>query len=118
MRKWGTERRRRFPDALLSLNPRGASTPRPSKESFAGPQQLARKPGPPRSFLLRSDFVTPEVVKALEPHDPISIWNDPGMKGVTAPAARAQVFREAGGTRERGAPQRAAASSGPRTDFA
>ncbi|MFO0600340.1 MAG: hypothetical protein U0228_33835 [Myxococcaceae bacterium] len=98
MDRYGPQIRRKFPGALLSINPKGADAPPLTKAQLGRMQDLARKLGPPCSFVLRNDLVTKDVAKTLEPLGPISIWNDPGQAGVDVPAKLERQYRAMGVT--------------------
>jgi hypothetical protein len=94
MRSWGDAIRRRLPGALLSLNPRGALNDAEVK-SLTG---LARHLGPPCTFVVRNDLLCDSTLRALEAVAPVSVWNDPGMKGIDAPERTTDELKRRGCT--------------------
>jgi hypothetical protein len=87
MAQWGDEIRRRFPTALLSINPGGSPVDgHLSDAQVARLVQLARRFGAPSTFVVRLDLLSDANVRTLEAVAPVSVWNDPGQAGVTDPA--------------------------------
>jgi hypothetical protein len=98
MRAWGDEIRRRLPGATLSLNPRGAANGPLTAEQTKGLVDLARHLGAPSTFVLRYDQLTDANLKVLEAVAPVSVWNDPGMKGMDHPGQAAAELKRRGCT--------------------
>jgi hypothetical protein len=87
MAKWAPIIRRRFPEAILAVNP----TDRLGDKKNSGPLQPwqvqrmiahAQAGGEPVTFVVRYDRLTPEAIKALSAHGTVSVWTDTGRGGV------------------------------------
>lgn len=87
MAKWAPVIRRRFPEAILAVNP----AERLGRQRNSGPLQRwqvqrmiahAQAGGDPVTFVVRYDRLTPEAILALSAHGTVSVWNDPGRGGV------------------------------------
>ncbi|MBM3270232.1 MAG: DUF2181 domain-containing protein [Candidatus Sericytochromatia bacterium] len=96
MRKWGPEIRRRFPGAILALNPPGGNG-KLSDAQVAGMLAQARELGGPVAFVVRHDLLTDEAISRLKPVGPVSVWNSTfdGPK-VEDPGALARALRARG----------------------
>jgi hypothetical protein len=75
MDRWGAEIRRRFPDAILAINPRGGEG-RIDAARVDRMIELATRFGGPVTFVLHEGQVSPEAVARLQEHGPVSIWGD------------------------------------------
>lgn len=102
MAEWGAEIRKRFPDAILAINPPGRLGGHKNSE---GPLQswqiermidLAAKFGPPASFVVRQDLLTNEAIAQLQGKGAISVWNSPSSSGVDDVAGLTLELRERG----------------------
>ena len=91
MAAWGAEIRRRFPDAILAINPRGGREGAISGAAVDRMIVLAQRFGGPVTFVLHEEQVTPAAVARLQEHGPVSVWGN-----VSDPEARAEEVREAG----------------------
>ncbi|HEY8208065.1 MAG TPA: DUF2181 domain-containing protein [Myxococcaceae bacterium] len=88
--KWGPEIRRRFPDALLALNPPTSGTI--GKKEAEQLVEQARKLGGPVTFEAHYDQFSDEAIAILRPHGTLSVWGD----GVDDPRGTAQQLRDRG----------------------
>lgn len=82
MDAWGAEIRRRFPDAILAINPRGGEG-RIDAARVDRMIELATRFGGPVTFVLHEGQVSPEAVAKLQQYGPVSIWgnvDDPGKR--------------------------------------
>ncbi|HZN93586.1 MAG TPA: DUF2181 domain-containing protein [Myxococcales bacterium] len=70
--EWGAELRRRFPDAILGLNP-PPGDPIGKKEAEQWVAQ-ARRLGGPVTFVAHHEKLTDEAIAVLRQHGPISVW--------------------------------------------
>lgn len=90
METWGAEIRRRFPDAILAINPRGGDG-RIDAARVDRMIALATRFGGRVTFVLHEGQVTPDAVATLQQYGPVSIWGNVGD-----PAVRARELRAAG----------------------
>ncbi|HVE83395.1 MAG TPA: DUF2181 domain-containing protein [Myxococcales bacterium] len=81
--KWGPEIRRRFPDALLALNPPTSGTI--GKKEAEQLVDQARRLGGPVTFEAHYDQLSDEAIATLKPHGTISVWGDGvgDVRGIT-----------------------------------
>jgi hypothetical protein len=75
MARWGTEIRRRFPDAILAFNPPdgGKVDASDARKMVAQAEEL----GKPASFVVRQDLLTDEAIAEFKGKGAISVWNSP-----------------------------------------
>ena len=101
--RWGTEIRRRFPDATIALNPTDELGGRENSGPLEGWQvtrmlEHARAIGGPTTFVVRQDRLTDAAIGALEARGPVSVWNAPSRGGVDDVDALTGQLRERGVT--------------------
>ena len=105
MARWAGEIRRRFPDAILAINPttslNGQANEGPLQDwQVARMIELARVGGAPVAFVVRHDLLTDRAIQQLKPYGDVSIWNSRGQGGLDAQAIPALTadFRRRGVT--------------------
>lgn len=101
MAKWGPEIRRRFPDAILAINPttsRGGQTNEGPLESWQVERMIAleKAAGGPATFVVRYDLLTDAAIKRLKDYGTVSVWNAPSQGGVDDPVVVANSLRARG----------------------
>ncbi|WP_169558633.1 hypothetical protein [Myxococcus stipitatus] len=99
---FGGEIRKRFPNAILALNP-GEGALKPDSKATLDMIRQAEKFGSPVSFVLPYDRLPGDRAKLfskLEEVGPVSVWssNDPRKEVVENPEGSAKALREAGAT--------------------
>jgi hypothetical protein len=90
MERYGAEIRRRFPRAILAINPQGGDGPLDAAR-VERMTDLATRFGGRVTFVLHEGQVTREAVAALQKYGPVSIWGTVGD-----PAARSRELRALG----------------------
>ncbi|HNX75405.1 MAG TPA: DUF2181 domain-containing protein [Candidatus Rifleibacterium sp.] len=92
--------RKEFPGCRIKLSPGGGSS-KDGKYTDAAVARLieyAKAAGKPVMYALRAEWVTPEIVKKLEPYGNVSIWNSPSTFDPTDVKKEVDRFRSWGAT--------------------
>ena len=87
--------RNEFPGCRIKLSPGGGSS-KDGKYTDAAVARLieyAKAAGKPVMYALRAEWVTPEIVKKLEPYGNVSIWNSPSTFDPTDVNKEVEKFR-------------------------
>ncbi|WP_158623364.1 DUF2181 domain-containing protein [Corallococcus sp. CA053C] len=75
MQKWGPEIRKRFPNAILAINP--PPTDGPVKAADAAKMvALAKELGGPATFVVRHDLLTDGAIQTFLPAGTVSVWGE------------------------------------------
>ncbi len=74
--QWGAEVRRRFPNAILALNPPTSGSV--GAAEAAAMVKQAQRLGGPVTFVVRHDLLTDEAIRTFKGHGPISVWGHTG----------------------------------------
>ncbi|MEW6279528.1 MAG: DUF2181 domain-containing protein [Candidatus Eremiobacterota bacterium] len=94
VQRFGAELRRRFPEAIVAVNPPAELTP----EALEQMARAARDIGGRITFVLKEDRLTDESIRFLRPFGTISVWNTPGVwaPGDESTESRAAKLRARG----------------------
>jgi hypothetical protein len=82
MAKWGPKLREQFPNSTMAINPTG-SDGKISDGEVNRMIDLAKKAGPPTTFVVRFDRLTDSAIAKLKQHGTVSVWNEMGGVGVS-----------------------------------
>lgn len=89
-----------FPGCRIKLSPGGGCS-KDGKYTMEAAERLiayARAAGQPIMYAMRAEWVTPEIVKKLEPHGKVSIWNSTNTFDPKDVAKEVERFRSWGVT--------------------
>lgn len=101
--EYGELIRKELPGAILAINPADELGDQKNEGPYESWQidrmvELAEEFGPPVTFPVRFDRLTPETVERLEEVGSVSIWNSPAKGGVDDVEAETAKLREQGVT--------------------
>ncbi|MFL5319259.1 MAG: FAM151A/B family protein [Myxococcaceae bacterium] len=96
MSKYGAEIRRRFPNAILAINPKRSEAAKLNETQVKRMLELADKLGGPVTFVVRYDQLTPAATEQLTAKGTVSVWNDPGIAAPENPPAVGAELRRMG----------------------
>ena len=75
-RTYGDEIRKRFPEAILAINPPSEEL---APEELSDMGKLADRLGGQTTFPIREDLLTDDAIAKLSRHGSVSVWNSPGL---------------------------------------